>query len=179
MMQFGRSNNITNISKNIKEQRLRRNLNQKEFAKLLDMNYQNYSKMERGVYIPSLDKILEICSALEITPNDLLLDGREYDDYKDELFDRFDSNVLELANEIKICSEIRAKAKIAQLKGDEKAERAELDQLIQIFYWQRTDQMRELADLLVKNAYDKRLNKIYQNTCSQLEQINLKTIFKK
>ena len=49
-----RRKQLSNISNNIKNLRLKEGKNQKEFAKLLEMNYQNYSKME--VYILRLLK---------------------------------------------------------------------------------------------------------------------------
>jgi len=41
-------------------------------AAFLGMNYQNYSKMERGYYKPSLQKFVEVCEKLHITPDNLL-----------------------------------------------------------------------------------------------------------
>lgn len=63
-----------NIAKNVKEFRKREGMNQKRFAEKLEMNYQNYFQMERGLYSPSLNKLMKICQTLQITPNDLLLD---------------------------------------------------------------------------------------------------------
>ena len=52
---FLRDTKTTHIAQNLKEYRISHNLKQTEMADLLKMNYQNYSKMERGVYQPSLD----------------------------------------------------------------------------------------------------------------------------
>lgn len=60
------------IGGNIRRCRMQRGAKQTDFAKLLDMDYQNYSKMERGIYFPSLSKLLYICLILEKTPNELL-----------------------------------------------------------------------------------------------------------
>lgn len=61
------------IGTNLKDIRIEKDLTQKEFSELLDMNYQNYSQLERGLYKPGLDKLIEIADTLKVTPNDLLL----------------------------------------------------------------------------------------------------------
>lgn len=61
------------IAENVKEYRLRCGLTQVDFAKMLEMDYYNYGKMEKGLYSPSLRKMMDICSRLGITPNELLL----------------------------------------------------------------------------------------------------------
>lgn len=63
---------IQNFPENLKKYRQKRGKKQTEMAVMLGMNYQNYSKMERGCYKPSLGKLLEICDTLWVTPNDLL-----------------------------------------------------------------------------------------------------------
>ena len=45
---------VKNISVNLKHYRVTHNKRQMEMAEMLEMNYQNYSKMERGCYQPSL-----------------------------------------------------------------------------------------------------------------------------
>ena len=70
---------IENIGKNLKDYRISQGKKQTSMADLLGMNYQNYSKMERGVYQPSLGKLLEICGILGLTPNDLLVGERKPD----------------------------------------------------------------------------------------------------
>lgn len=66
------------IAENVKEYRLRCGLTQVDFAKLLEMDYYNYGKMEKGLYSPSLRKLVDICRRLGITPDELLLkaDGK-------------------------------------------------------------------------------------------------------
>lgn len=63
---------VKNISVNLKHYRVTHNKRQMEMAEMLEMNYQNYSKMERGCYQPSLRKFLEVCNRLCVTPNELL-----------------------------------------------------------------------------------------------------------
>ena len=150
-----RGNKISNIAKNIKEYRIREGMKQTEFAEMLGMNYQNYSKMERGVYTPSLDKLIEICSILQITPNDLLLEGREYDDYKKEIFENLDHSILNIIDTMKTVEELKAEALKAKLQKNEKDERYYLDRIIGIFAW-RNEHYWNIADLL----YQQRLNKL-------------------
>ena len=69
---FLRDTKTTHIAQNLKEYRISHNLKQTEMADLLKMNYQNYSKMERGCYKPSLQKFVEVCEKLHVAPNDLL-----------------------------------------------------------------------------------------------------------
>ena len=63
---------VKNIPANLKKYRLEHHKKQVEMAAFLGMNYQNYSKMERGYYKPSLQKFVEVCEKLHITPDNLL-----------------------------------------------------------------------------------------------------------
>ncbi|WP_271006502.1 helix-turn-helix domain-containing protein [Listeria seeligeri] len=106
--------NVLNIGKKLKVYRLELGVTQKEFADVLNINHQNYSKMERGIYTPSLEKLLEICNSLRITPNDLLLDNREYDEYKQEISRELYEDILDFMSEVKfkcliILSQIKMK----------------------------------------------------------------------
>lgn len=60
------------IGKNVREIRKRRGMEQWEMAKLLGMNEKSYELLESGGYIPSLYKMVGICSMLNVTPNYLL-----------------------------------------------------------------------------------------------------------
>ena len=48
---------VKNIPANLKKYRLEHHKKQVEMAAFLEMNYQNYSKMERGCYKPSLQSL--------------------------------------------------------------------------------------------------------------------------
>lgn len=50
---------IENIGKNLKDYRISQGKTQKDMADLLEIGYQNYSTMERGLYQPSLKKYLK------------------------------------------------------------------------------------------------------------------------
>lgn len=160
---FSRTKDLSNIAMNIKDYRLRHNMKQKEMAELLEMNHQNYSKLERGLYTPSLEKLLEICDILYLTPNDLLLEGKTYDDYKKETFEKLDENVLSIIDTMKIVEDLRARAKKAKNRMDEKSERFYLDRVIGIFAW-TNEHMWEVADYL----YYKRLNNYIKKASDSL-----------
>ena len=64
---------LENISENILKQREMRKMSRKDFAEYIEMDYQNYRKMENGKYTPGLSKLIYICNTLNITPNDLLV----------------------------------------------------------------------------------------------------------
>lgn len=162
-----RGKNISNIAKNIKDYRLNHDMKQIEMAELLEMNYQNYSKMERGVYTPSLDKVLEICGILGITPNDLLLEGREFDEYKQEVFEALDDSIVDVAEQMKIVEDLRAKAMIAKQSGDERMERIELDSIIQIFAY-RNEHYWEIADYLYYRRLEELLRKASEKTLKSM-----------
>ena len=67
---------ITNYDKNlicekIKDQRQIRNLTQKEFAFMTDLTIEEVKNIEKGVP-PSIDKVIKLCSLLDLTLNELL-----------------------------------------------------------------------------------------------------------
>ncbi|MBF2471609.1 hypothetical protein IA868_00345 [Listeria welshimeri] len=94
--------------------------------------------MERGVYTPSLNKLLEICNILNVTLNDFLLESRDFDDYKKENFETLDSNIFDMTQTMKIVEEERANALLAKQQGKEKEECQYLDHIIGMFAWTNT-----------------------------------------
>ena len=64
---------LENISENILKEREMRKMSRKDFAEYIEMDYQNYRKMENGKYTTGLSKLICICNILNITPNDLLV----------------------------------------------------------------------------------------------------------
>lgn len=162
-----RKKSIANIAKNIKEIRLQQGLKQKDFADLLEMNYQNYSKMERGVYTPSLDKLLDICSILYISPNDLLLEGREFDNYKKQIFENLDASIVDITDTMKTVEQERMKALIAKKDKNEKAERASLNAIIGMFAW-RNEHYWEIADFLYYKKLNEYIKKSSDSTLKEL-----------
>lgn len=169
-----RGKNVSNIAKNLREYRISHNMKQTEMAELLEMNYQNYSKLERGVYIPSLDKLLDICDILVITPNDLLLEGREADDLRKETFEKLDDSIVDIADTMKVVEDLRAKAVIARENHNEEMERAYLDQIIQIYVWKNEDYW-ELADYVYYKKLDELIRKASDKTLKAMVEENKKS----
>lgn len=169
-----RGKNVSNIAKNLREYRISHNMKQTEMAELLEMNYQNYSKLERGVYIPSLDKLLDICDILVITPNDLLLEGREADDLRRETFEKLDDSIVDIADTMKVVEDLRAKAVIARENHNEEMERAYLDQIIQIYVWRNEDYW-ELADYVYYKKLDELIRKASDKTLKAMVEENKKS----
>ncbi|MDM5186789.1 helix-turn-helix transcriptional regulator [Bacillus sp. DX4.1] len=158
---------ISNIAKNLKDYRLQEGMTQKDFVSLLEMNPQNYSKLERGVYTPSLEKLLEICDILHLTPNDLLMDGREYEEFKAEVFDSFDDSIIDLVGTIKTVKEQRAKAIFAKNRGNEKEERIHLDFIIGMFAW-KNEHYWGIADYLYRKHIKKDLDNVSKKISNRL-----------
>jgi Predicted transcriptional regulator with C-terminal CBS domains len=62
------------IGTKIRDFRRFKGLTQHELAERAGMNFQSLSRIERGVNKPAYDTLKRIMDALEITPNDLLLE---------------------------------------------------------------------------------------------------------
>lgn len=56
----------------VRKYRLFRNLTQEELAEQTELDRKTISRLENGLYSPSLDNIWAIAYALEVTPEDLL-----------------------------------------------------------------------------------------------------------
>ena len=169
---FLRDTKTTHIAQNLKEYRISHNLKQTEMADLLKMNYQNYSKMERGVYQPSLDKLLEICDILMLTPNDLLQEGRSFDEYKQEYIEKFDNELLQFLDIVHIIEEERAKADFAHATGNYKAESLSLDIIFHALV--KTDDeninYRKMIDTLYYDYINSYIRKFSDKTHKELYQ---------
>ena len=61
------------IGLRIKQFRLDAHLTQGQLAERADIDTNNLSRIERGQTTPTLETVLKIASALNITPNDILL----------------------------------------------------------------------------------------------------------
>jgi transcriptional regulator with XRE-family HTH domain len=64
---------ISTLAANIKKYRLERNLTIQELANILDVDYSQISRMERGVVNPNISIIFDIAEALQIEPTNLLI----------------------------------------------------------------------------------------------------------
>jgi len=63
---------ITTLANNIKKYRKEKNLTIQELANILDVDYSQIGRMERGIVNPNVSIIFDIAKALEINPSQLL-----------------------------------------------------------------------------------------------------------
>ena len=88
--------NLIKVGKFIADCRKNKNLTQEQLAEKLYITDRAVSKWERGLSLPDSDKMLELCSILEINVNELLngekIDMKDYDKKNEEL-------LLELAKQ--------------------------------------------------------------------------------
>ena len=63
---------IMTLAKNIKRYRLEKNLTIQELANLIDVDYSQIGRMERGVVNPNISIIFDIADALNLEPKKLL-----------------------------------------------------------------------------------------------------------
>lgn len=66
-------NNVA-IGKRVKQFRLNAKLNQNQLAEKAEIDSNNLSRIERGLITPTLDTVLKLSDALQVTPNDILLE---------------------------------------------------------------------------------------------------------
>lgn len=59
------------IGENLKQARKSKNLTQKQVAEILRMTQQQYSRFENGVFELNYTQIIELCTLLDINPNEL------------------------------------------------------------------------------------------------------------
>ena len=65
------------IGNNLYRVRKVRGLTQAEVAEKADLSDRTYADIERGSVAMRIDSLMKICSALHITPNDVLVSNRE------------------------------------------------------------------------------------------------------
>lgn len=157
-----RDTKLSNIAKNLKAYRIKSGSSQKEFASLLNVNVQNYSKLERGKYLPSLEKLLDICEILCVTPNDLLMDGEEYEQKKAMIFENFDNDIVDFINIVEMREEQRAEILNAKVNKDTEKEKNLLIYFINEFAVTNED-FWDVADYL----YNKKMAEYIQKSMSR------------
>lgn len=64
---------ILTLASNIKKYRLQKKLTIQELANLLDVDYSQIGRMERGVVNPNISIIFDIADALSVEPHVLLI----------------------------------------------------------------------------------------------------------
>lgn len=67
--------NKTAIGRRIREFRKNAGLSQEALSEKADIDKNNLSRIERGSVTPALETLLSLCNALDITPNDILLES--------------------------------------------------------------------------------------------------------
>ena len=67
--------NRSTLGKRVREYRNRANITQNELAEKAQIDNNNLSRIERGETTPTLETVLKIANALNITPNDILLEN--------------------------------------------------------------------------------------------------------
>lgn len=63
------------IGERIKQFRTQEKLNQSQLAEKAEIDSNNLSRIERGLITPTLETVLKLSNALQITPNDILLES--------------------------------------------------------------------------------------------------------
>ena len=66
------------IGKRIKSYRSMKNLSQEELGELVSINYRHISNIENGRRFPSLELIVAIANALDVSADDLLTDNLKH-----------------------------------------------------------------------------------------------------
>lgn len=149
------------IGINVKRIRKEQGMTQKELANKLSRIEQTVSKIERGVFTPSADTIIQLCNALNVTPNELMLENPERQKWQSEKLEHPDHSINGLANQISLVQGIFAKADVAHNAGNEKLEKAYLDNIIQMYAW-RNDDIRKIAEWLDRKHLNEYLEKIQE-----------------
>lgn len=74
---------MNELAYNIKKFRCFRNLSQRKLAEKLDKSINTVANWERGLSSPDINTTVDICKALDITPNELLgwEENKEYEAY--------------------------------------------------------------------------------------------------
>lgn len=72
--------NFLHICERIKECRKAKNLTQIELAEMVDKSFQFISQIERQIKFPSLETVILIANALEISVDQLLNGNQEYNE---------------------------------------------------------------------------------------------------
>jgi hypothetical protein len=104
----------------------------------------------------------------------LLLEGRTYEDYKKEVFEVVDNNILDITDVIKRVEELRVKALLAKKAGDEEQERWYLDFIIGMYAW-TNEHYWEIADYLYKKRLYLLMDQASEETNYHLQKV-IKTL---
>ena len=82
---------------------------------------------------------MQLCDALNVTPNELMLENPELQKWQSERLEHQDHLINGLADQISLVQDMFAKADMARDAGDGDKEKAYLDDIIQMYAWQNKD----------------------------------------
>jgi len=74
-----------NFSFKLKEVRKKKGLKQEDLASLLNIKQQQVSKYEKSDYNPSLERLIEIAVALDVTLDELVEIKKTHAEYSEEM----------------------------------------------------------------------------------------------
>ena len=79
--------NLNTIGSNLYKVRKAKGLTQAEVAEKADLSDRTYADIERGNTVMRIDTLLKICTALRITPNEILVDNSNIEIAEQDIFD--------------------------------------------------------------------------------------------
>ncbi|MBC1289142.1 helix-turn-helix transcriptional regulator [Listeria welshimeri] len=156
---FDKNNIDKQVGKNIKRIRQAQGITQEELANRIGAIKQTVSKIERGVYSPTFKVLMDICNALNTTPNELLLVDTEWLEWREESIKRTSYSIDGIADEINIIEDLWANADFCRETDDEKGELFYLDRLIQMHIGSGNQYYRKFADFLYRERIEKKMEK--------------------
>lgn len=167
------------IGNNLKWYRSEYGMTQKEFANKIGMNMQNYSQTERGLYKPSLDKLMEIAKEINVSPNQLLLERTNDKVIKDK-FEDTQYRIDFIKSRMNAFEPMRKKAYDAKKMGDtEEEEKCLLDIIMQLM--NTNEQRWDVADYLYYKSLNEEIlkaSKSYQDILNETTIDKLKKYLK-
>jgi len=79
--------NLNTIGSNLYKVRKAKGLTQAEVAEKSDLSDRTYADIERGNTAMRIDTLLKICTALRITPNEILVENSNIEIAEQDIFD--------------------------------------------------------------------------------------------
>ncbi|MFD1429577.1 helix-turn-helix domain-containing protein [Lacticaseibacillus mingshuiensis] len=147
------------IGQNIRRLRKANGYTQKQFAEKLETIEQTVSKIERGVFSPSTDSLMKICTIFGVTPNDLMLDTTKLQAVNAQVIDQQADSFAALTKHMTKIQQLFALADKAHDAGDDADERATIQRIIDL-YTPRIDDLRRVAEWLNDNYSTESMRKI-------------------
>ncbi|MEG6531899.1 helix-turn-helix transcriptional regulator [Lacticaseibacillus paracasei] len=131
----------------------------KQFAEKLEMIEQTVSKIEREVFSPSADSLMNICTIFGVTPNDLMLDASKLEAVNAQVIDQQADSFAALTKYMTEIQQLFSLADKAHDAGDDADERATIQRIIDL-YTPRIDDLCRVAEWLNDNYSTESMRKI-------------------